>query len=275
MPKTLLAFLIATPFVYPLIFLVMTSTRGANEYYKSPLGFSGFPTLAHLRYAWDAANLAKGIENSLIVVPLGVAICCGTSSMAAYWFYRHRGFLARSMLGVILVAWIVPFAVYLVPFYVELAKLGLTDNLFVLGVTYGAIYVPFGTYFILAYLRQALSPELLEAAEVDGASVFAVFVRIVVPLARPALGTLAALTFVWLWGELIVAVVLVGTDPGHWTIVLAAESLIGQTLAGGSAANSTQAVAAGALISLLPMLSVVYFAQRAIVRGFGSGGVKG
>lgn len=275
MPKTIVAFLMAIPFVYPLVFLVMTSMRSANSYYRSPLGFSGFPVLNHIRYAWDAANLAKGAENSLIVVPIGVAICCSVSSMAAFWFFRHRGLIARAMLGLILVGWIVPFAVYLVPFYVELVRFGLTDNLFMLGVTYGAIYVPFGTYFILAYLRQALSPEILEAAEVDGASILAIFLRIVLPLTRPALGTLAALTFVWVWGEIIVAVVLVGTDPAHWTIILSAESLVGQTLAAGSGANTTQTVAAGALISLLPMLSVVYFAQRAIIRGFGSGGVKG
>ena len=93
-------------------------------------------------------------------------------------------------------------------------------------------------------------------------------------LVRPALGTLAALAFVWTWGELIVAVVVVGTDPSRFTMVLAANTLVGQTLTAGGTFDTTQTVAAATLISLLPMLCAVYVAQRAIVRGFGAGGVK-
>ena len=76
-----------------------------------------------------------------------------------------------------------------------------------------------------------------------------------------------------MWGEIIVAVVLL-SDPANFTIVLSANALVGQTLLAGGSANTVQIVAAATLISLLPMLSVIYVAQRAIVRGFGSGGVK-
>ena len=107
--------------------------------------------------------------------------------MAAYWFFRHDGRFAKALLGLILVGWLIPFAVYLVPFYIEVARLNLTDNLIFLGVAYGAIHTPFGTYFMLAYYRQALVPEVLEAAAVDGASILRQFLRIVLPLAaRPS-----------------------------------------------------------------------------------------
>jgi len=274
LPKSLFAILILIPFVYPLLFLVVTALRTFDEYNKSPLGFSGFPTLTHLRYAWDAGDLGQGMINSALSVSIGVACCCLVSLSAAYWFFRHDGLVAKALLAAILIGWIIPFAVYLVPFYIVLINLSLTNNLYVLGLAYGAIFTPFGVYFMLSYLRQAVPRELLEAASVDGASLGRVFVRIIVPLSWPATGALAALTFVWMWGDIIVSVVLVGADPSKFTIVLAANSLVGQSISAAGSTNTVQTVAAATLISLLPMLAIVYFAQRAIVRGFSGSGVK-
>jgi len=261
------------PFLYPLIFLVATAMRDADAYNTSPLGLRGFPTLYHIRDAWRSGDLGQGAINSLIAVPIGVACCCLVSSLAAYWFFRHEGRIAKALLGLIMVGWLIPFAVYLVPFYIEFSNLRLTNNLIALGIAYGTIHTPFGVYFMLSYFRQAIPKEMLEAASVDGASILRQFIRIVVPMSRPAIGTLAALAFVWMWGEIIVAVVLLA-DQSKFTIVLSANALVGQTILAGGSANTVQIVAAATLISLLPMLSVIYIAQRAIVRGFGAGGVK-
>lgn len=273
-PKAAFAYLLVVPFLYPLIFLVATAMRKSDAYNKTPLGFSGFPTLSHLRYAWGAGSLGQGVINSLIAVPIGVVVCCTVSSMAAFWFFRHRGRIAKTLLSLILIGWIVPFAVYLVPFYIEMVRLNLTDNLFMLGFAYGALSTPFGIYFVLAYLRQAVPMELLEAASVDGASIGRQFMRIVVPLARPAIGTLAALSFVGMWGDVLLSVVLLGSDPSKFTIVLSANALVGQTVSASGSVNTVQTVAAATVISLVPMLGVVYFAQRAIVRGFSAGALK-
>jgi multiple sugar transport system permease protein len=272
-PKTVATVFIVIPFLYPLVFLLLTAMRGADAYNRSPLGLDGFPTLHHLEDAWSSGSLGQGALNSLVAVAVGVGCCCFASSLAAYWFFRHDGWVAKALLGLILVGWLIPFAVYLVPFYIEFARLHFTNNLVTLGIAYGAIHTPFGTYFVLQYFRQGLSREVLEAAAVDGASILRQFVRIALPLARPAIGTLAALAFVWMWGEIIVAVVLLA-DQSKFTIVLSANTLVGQTLLAGGSANTVQIVAAATLISLVPMLSVIYVAQRAIVRGFGAGAVK-
>jgi ABC-type glycerol-3-phosphate transport system permease component len=273
LPKTVVTVLIVIPFLYPLVFLLLTAMRGADAYNRSPLGLTGFPTLHHLEDAWNSGSLGQGALNSLVAVVVGVACCCFASSLAAYWFFRHDGPLAKALLGLILVGWLIPFAVYLVPFYIEFARLHFTNDLVMLGVAYGAVHTPFGTYFVLQYFRQGLSRDVLEAAAVDGASILRQFVRIALPLARPAVGTLAALAFVWMWGEIIVSVVLL-SDQSKFTIVLSANTLVGQTINAGGSANTVQIVAAATLISLLPMLSVIYVAQRAIVRGFGAGAVK-
>jgi ABC-type glycerol-3-phosphate transport system permease component len=273
-PKSIFAALLIVPFAYPLIFLVATALRSSSAYNSSPLGFSGLATFSHVTYAWNAGSLGQGAVHSLIAVSIGVVLCIVLSSSAAYWFFRHQGVVAKILFGLLFIGWVVPFAVYLLPFYLELVKRGLTNNLVILGVSYAAIYIPFSTFFLVSYLRQALPREILEAASVDGASLFRQWVRIVIPISKPALATLAALTFVWMWGDLIVAVVLLGSDPPRFTIVLALNTLVDATVGAGGSPNTVQTVAAATLISLLPMLSVIYLAQRAIVRGFGTGGVK-
>jgi ABC-type glycerol-3-phosphate transport system permease component len=274
-PKTIFAALIAVPFGYPLVFLVVTALRSSAAYNESPLGFTGFPTLSNITYAWNAGSLGHDAVNSVIAVSIGVATCCLASSLAAYWFLRHTGWFAKGLRGLLFIGWVAPFASYLVAFYVMLANHGLVDNLYMLGISYGAIFTPFGTFFVLAYLRQTLPIEILEAASVDGASLLRQFLRIVLPLSRPAVTTLAGLTYAWLWGDIIVSVVLVGADPDKFTIVLGTNTLVGATLGASGSADTLTAVAAASLIGLVPTLSVIYLAQRAIVRGFGTGGVKG
>jgi ABC-type glycerol-3-phosphate transport system permease component len=274
-PKSLLAVVVAIPFLYPLVFLVITAMRTNEGYSRSPLGFAGFPTFSNLTYAWNAGSLGHDAVNSLIAVSIGVATCCFASSLAAYWFFRHEGIVAKGLLGLFFVGWIAPFASYLVAFYLILVNHHVADSLFTLGIAYGAIFTPFGTFFVLAYLRQSLPREILEAATVDGASLLRQFVRIVLPLSRPAVTTLAGLTYAWMWGDIIVAVVLVGADASKFTIVLGTNTLVGATLNASGSASTITAVAAAALIGLLPTLTVIYLAQRAIVRGFGTGGVKG
>ena len=155
-PKTVFAALIAVPFAYPLVFLVVTALRSSDAYNRSPLGFTGFPTFGNITYAWNAGSLGHDALNSVLAVSIGVFTCCFASSLAAYWFLRHTGWFAKGLLSLLFIGWVAPFASYLVAFYVLLANHHLVDNLYMLGISYGAIFTPFGTFFILAYLRQAL-----------------------------------------------------------------------------------------------------------------------
>lgn len=157
-----------------------------------------------------------------------------------------------------------PAVIWLIPLFVLLARRGWTNNLYILGIIYGVSNVPFGLYLIYAFYRQTLRSEIMEAAAIDGATVLQQFRSIAIPLAKPAVTALAALVFVWSFGDLLFAVTLI-QDPSKWTIPIAAATLV-------SRQNITaQAQAAAAFVALLPSLVVVLVAQRALVRGFGGG----
>ena len=114
-----------------------------------------------------------------------------------------------------------------------------------------------------AYFR-SIPTEILEAAQVDGASLMAQFYRIILPLSKPAIATLAALTFVWSWGDLLLSVVLV-QDPGQRTLTVSAALLSDQY------STDIPKNAAGVVVAIIPMLLVFLIGQRYLVRGIAAG----
>jgi ABC-type glycerol-3-phosphate transport system permease component len=154
--------------------------------------------------------------------------------------------------------------IWIVPLFLLMTRLGLTDNLVVLGVVYGALIAPFGLYLMHTHYKDGIPFEVREAAAVDGASTWQQLLHILLPLSKPALAALGALSFVWSWGDLLLAVVML-QDSSRWTLTVAASTLVSRFDA------AIQQQAAAALVSIAPLLIVFLGAQRAIARGLTAG----
>jgi ABC-type sugar transport system permease subunit len=262
--RLLFVSVVAVTYLYPFFFLLSTALRPTLDYARNPLGFPTHLTLSHMVFAWNNANLGQAVLNSVLAVSVCVLVTVVISTLGAFWLRRHPGRVGGVVLTVVMASWLVPLVIFVLPLFVTLSRLHLTNNLPVLGVIYAATTVPFGLYFLSSYYKEGLPNEVLEAAAVDGASLLRTFARIVVPLTRPALGALAALAFVWAWGDLLVAVIML-SNPSRYTATVAAALLTGRF------DFSPQAQAAAAVIAMIPMLVVFLMAQRAIVRGFTAG----
>jgi len=254
----------SVPFVFPFLFMISTATRPKQDYLKNPTAFPTALTKSHLDYAWNTAGLGRGLVNSLIVAVVSASVLALISLLGAFWFIRHAGRIANAIFVVLVSMWIVPWVVWVLPMFVGLSDLGLSNNLIVLGIVLAGINAPFGLYFVTAYLRGGTPPELFDAARADGATTLQQFRMVVLPLSRPALGTVAALGFVWAWGDLFVSLILL-QDPNKYTQTVAAAGLASMYNA------NVQETAAAALLSMLPLLLVFGLAQRSIVRGFTAG----
>lgn len=266
-PRMVLLTALSVPFLYPFLFLTLTALRTTDDYLRNPLGLPTTVTVDNLTTAWVNANIGSALVASAISVGLSVIILVSVSAAAAFWFLRHTGRAPRGLMYGMFAFWAVPFIVFAIPLYVMLARTGLLNNLFVLAVVYATLNVPFGTYLLHSYLVRGIPAEVLEAAQIDGASTWRTFTSIVLPLARPAVATLAALGFVWCWGDLIVSAFLM-QDPAKYTLTLAASTLTTRT------DMNLQAGAAAALISIIPVGVVFLFAQRSISQGFSAGAGK-
>jgi ABC-type glycerol-3-phosphate transport system permease component len=213
------------------------------------------------------ADLGRALLNSAFTVTLSILILVPVCSAAAFWFLRHDGRLTRLLMYGLFAFWSVPFIVYAVPLYVGVSRLHLLDNLVVLSVLYATVNMPFGVYLLHSYYQKGIPPECLESAAIDGASTMRTLMSIVIPLSKPAIGTLAALSFVWVWGDLIIAAFMMQTSE-KFTMTLASATLVTQQ------ENNLLESAGAALMALIPVLAVFLLAQRAISRGTTTGAVR-
>ncbi|WP_326812707.1 carbohydrate ABC transporter permease [Streptomyces scopuliridis] len=253
-------------FAIPLIWLLLSSVMSNAEINRFPpaLWPSGID-LGGYRYVLGNAMFPRWFANSLIVSVVAVASNLLLGSLGGYAFARMRFAGSRVLLGLMLATMAIPFQLTMIPTFLVMKRLGLIDTL-------GALIVPsLVTPFAVFLLRQfflSLPRELEEAAWIDGCSRLRVLFLIVLPLSRPALSTVAVLTFLTTWNDLTWPLIAINHDT-QYTLQLGLTTFQGQ--------HHTQwsAVMAGNVITVLPVLLAFLFAQKSFIQSITSSGLKG
>ncbi|TAM70651.1 MAG: carbohydrate ABC transporter permease [Microbacteriaceae bacterium] len=261
--RTTVAALIAIPFIVPFLFLIGTAFRARDDYIRDPGGLPHTFTWSNVIDAWQQADLGQALVNTLIVCVVACFVCSATAVASAYWFRRHAGTIANRTRWLLVIGYAIPAVAWLIPVFVIASNVGLSGNLVIAGIVNGVSTLPFALYLVHTFFGQVLTGELLEASELDGAGAYRTFGSIALPLAMPVLAAVVALTFVWTFGDLLIAETLLQADPSSYTITLAATSLSSRDNV------NLQGQAAAALVALVPTLVVFAFAQRALTLGFG------
>jgi len=264
--RNLAALGLCIPFVYPFYFLIISALKTGQNYASNRLGLPHPVVFSQFSSAWRSASLGQSLLNSAIAAGIGAVVTVVLSAPAADWCARTKSRTKGIVLGTVACMWMIPTIIWVIPMFVELSRAHLTDNLLVLGFIYGVTNTPLGVYLLYAYLADAVSTDIREAAIVAGAKPRHVFVRICLPIAVPVLSTIAALAFVWAWGDVLIAAVLLQSQS-KWTVTLAATSFVSRY------GISIQLEAAAAIISMLPMIVIFAIGQRGIIKGLtvGSG----
>lgn len=251
----------------PIVWTLSTSLRLPRESFTLPPKW--LPTdfrIDNYRQVFQRVPFWTYFFNSVLVsgaVVLGQLITC---SMAAYAFARLR-FPGRGILfSVILSALMIPIQATIIPVFVEIKYLHLSNSLWSL-ILPGATSA-FGVFLLRQYFL-TIPNELEDAARIDGANQWQIFLRVMLPLVAPALAVLAILTFNGYWNEYFRPLIFLAT-PNHYTLPLGLVNLRGQFGSG-----SIAIVLAGVILSLVPVLVLYVFAQKYLIEGITLGGVKG
>jgi ABC-type glycerol-3-phosphate transport system permease component len=261
--RTTIAFLIAIPFIAPFLLLIGTAFRTQNDYLRDPGGLPRSFTFSNLTHAWSGANLGAAVVSTLITCVVACAVCGAAALAGAFWFRVHQGKAAGWLRWMLVSCYAIPTVAWLIPLFVAIAQVGLSNSRVVTGAVDGVSSLPFAFYLIHTYFRQVLEPDLLEAATLDGAGPLRTFRSIAVPLAGPVLASVTALVFVWTFGDLLIAATLL-QSPSVNTLTLATAFLSTRE------DLNLQEQAAAALVALLPTLLVFLAAQKTLARGFGA-----
>jgi alpha-glucoside transport system permease protein len=213
-------------------------------------------------------NLSRSFLNSIAVTIPATVIPILIAAFAAYGFAWMK-FPGRKFFFIIVVGLlVVPLQTALIPVLRDYVRLELTGTFLAVWLAHTGFGLPLATYLLFNYIA-GLPREIMESAFVDGASHFTVFIRLVLPLSVPALASFAIFQFLWVWNDLLVALVFIGSKPDVAVLTQALQEMVG------SRGQDWHLLTAGAFITMLLPLIVFFSLQRFFVRGLLAGSVKG
>ncbi len=247
----------------PLALIFINSMRPSRQIFREPIALPESINFDSYVTAWGEASFSQYFFNSLVIVTASVIIATAVSALAAYvlgrYSFRGSGLLAIFFLSGLLL----PFRLAIMPLFLLLQDLGLVDSRLGLILVYAATGVPFSVFILSAYFRQ-LPVELSEAARIDGAGEFTIFGRVMLPLVRPALATVAVFQFVPLWNDFFFPLVLLRSSE-KWTLP------VGMTRFFGEFQTDWSTLFAGIIITTLPLIIVFLIATKQIIAGLTAG----
>lgn len=261
------AVLLGLGFAYPVAWVIYSSFKTLGEIFVGPWP-SLSPTLQNFVVAWRDMPYPRTLANSTIVMIGATVPCTLFSALAAYAFARMR-FFGRYFFFMLLIGGIlVPMQVTIIPVFLELKSMGLLN-------TYGGLifpliarWLPTGIFILTGFYRD-LPKAIEESAILDGASRLSVFWRIVIPLSRPALSSVAILVSLQTWAEFLLPVV-VAQDKNLYTLPLGVLSFII-----GPYFTNWNYVFASLSLSIFPTIAVYLALHRSFISGLTSGAMKG
>ncbi|WP_166870907.1 MULTISPECIES: carbohydrate ABC transporter permease [unclassified Salinibacterium] len=261
---TLLVALGAVAMFFPFLWTLSTSLSPGAGLSATPDLIPSDPSLAAYTELFSNTPFAQVVLNSLGLAVSVTLLQLVTSAMAAYAFSRlpFRG--NNLVFALYLATMMIPIQVLIVPLFVQMRDLGLINTH--LGVILPSVASAFGV-FLLRQAMNAVPRELDEAATIDGAGHFRIFGTIVLPLIGPSLATLTVFAFMSSWNSFLWPLIIL-RDPELQTLPIALAGLQGQYT------TQWDVMMAGSVISVLPMLAIYLFAQKYVVQGVASSGIK-
>ena len=250
----------------PLIWMLSASFKLSTEVFSNPIRW--IPETFHwdnYLKIWEKVDFALFTKNSAKLTILVTIIQLFTCSFAAYGFTKCK-FPGRDTLFLCYVATIaIPWQIFMLPQYIMMQKFNLVDSH--LGYVLLSSFAAFGV-FLLRQFFLGIPNDLLEAARIDGLSEYGIYFRIVLPLAKPAMATLAIFTFVNVWNDFMGPMIYFNSESNK-TIPLGIRMFVGQY------STDYQLIMAASVVSLIPVIIMYAFCQRYFVQGIASSGLKG
>ena len=253
-------------FLFPLLWIVGLSLKTRMQVFASPPLFIWTPTLQNYATMLSTGEFQTAFINSLLISIEAVILSIAVGVPAAYAFARFRFTGHSPLFMALLVMRMLPPIAVLVPMYVLFSKLGLAHTRFSVVLAYTTFSLPLVVWIMRGFFEE-LPRELEESAWVDGASRFAAFRMVVLPLVRPGLVAATILTLLLAWNDFIFAAVLTTDATRTLPVLMASFS--------GDVGVDWGAMTASCVLVVLPVLLFSFAAQRHLVAGLSSGAVKG
>lgn len=273
-PARIAVLLIAAAWTVPTLGLLISSFRQPNDVlttgwwtvFASPLHFLTHATLSN--YTQVLANGMGSAFINTIVVAVPATVCPVLAAAFAGYAFAWMKIPCRNLLfGSLIALMVVPAQATLIPLLQLFSHIGLTGTFYAVWIAHAGFGMPLAIYILHNYIS-SLPRQLIDSARIDGASDFAIFWRLVLPLSVPAIAAFTTFQFLWVWNDFLVALVFLGGSPDVQVLTLNLQTLIG------SRGEDWYLLTAGAFVTMIVPMIVFLTLQRFFVRGLTAGALK-
>jgi ABC-type glycerol-3-phosphate transport system permease component len=252
--------------LFPIYFMLVSSFKTQAEYSANKWGLPHSLNLDNFNTALAGNKFPLRFANSGILTAGSVAISLVIACLAAFAFARMQFPGKRLLFNLILSLMVIPPVVMIVPMFVAMVRWQLVNTYQGTILIYTGLLLPFSIYLMTNFF-QTIPHEIIEAARMDGCSTLDVFWRIMLPLSGPAVVTLVVVNALWVWNELLIALVFMQKDELK-TLMVGISALRSRNYV------NIPATMAGLTIATIPIVVVYMLGQRYFIRGMVSGAVK-
>ena len=253
--------------LYPLVWLTLSSFKTNSELYVNPWGLPESFGFGNYIQAITEGHILQYFGNSVIIAVSAVFVAVILSSMVSYAITRMQWKLAKLTLNIFLLGMMIPVYAMVIPLFSMFNRMGLLNTHLAVIIPHIAIAFPMAIFIMSGFLG-SLPKELEEAAVMDGCNIYQIFFRIIMPITKSSIVTVAVVTFINIWNDLLFPQIFL-TDTSKMTLPVGLTEFQGQY-----ATNYVVEIAA-VIITIIPSIVVYIWLHKHIMEGMVAGAVKG
>lgn len=253
--------------IYPLILMILTSVRTDQDFNQNAAALPSSIRLMNYVEAWTQGKIAILGLNTIIVTTLTIAFCILFASMTGFAIEKMLTKYSTIVYNYFVIGIIVPIQVLMIPLFKVLKQLNLINKYHGIVLIYIALNLCFAIFMYTGFYKM-IPNQLLEAAEIDGSSIYRTFFQIVLPLTKTVTATVAILTGMAVWKDLTVPLIYI-TNPNLKTLS------VGLFYFRNAFADRTTVLMAAMCIQTIPIVILFLLMQKSFIKGIADGAVKG
>lgn len=262
----LVVFTVATISLYPVLLMILSSFKKSVDIYKNPLGLPTSLSLDTYRTLLSKIPFTTYFLNSLFVSIVSVVLIVVVCSLASFYIARFKFSWNHALFFIFLLGMMIPIKLGIVPLFILMRDLGLINSLWSLILMNTATGIPLSMLILTGFFK-TMPYELEEAARIDGAGNLRVLWHVMLPLMRPALGTVVIINFIAAWNDFFFPLIFI-TEKMKRTIPVGMMSLFGEHSA------DWGSLFAGLTLASLPMILLFLIASKQFMEGLTAGAIK-
>ena len=252
--------------LYPVFFMVMTALKSKEEYIYNKFGFPEVVFWNNFVEVFIGKNFPIWFLNSVILTAGSVLLSLIVAILAAYALARFKFKMSGGILNFIISLMVVPPVVMVIPLFIFMVKIGLINTYAGVILIYTGLTLPLSVYLLTTFFK-SIPQAVIDSANIDGCSTFKTLTNIIVPLSMPPIITLIVVNSLWVWNELMIALIFLQSDKLKTLMV-------GITVFKSRYSINVPLTMVGLVVSTIPMVALYLFGQKYFLQGLVSGSLK-